>query len=93
MNYMLDKINVLEKKDEIISSAKKIVKMLKDDNNLNDSEKLMSIELALAFLNYDLYKISGDNKQFKKVKFFAIIDFIEKSDKNDLFRLQCNNTS
>ena len=40
MNYMLDKINVLEKKDEIISSAKKIVKMLKDDNNLNDSEKL-----------------------------------------------------
>lgn len=62
MNYMLDKINVLEKKDEIISSAKKIVKMLKDDNNLNDSEKLMSIELALAFLNYDLYKISGDNK-------------------------------
>ncbi len=62
MNYMLDKINVLEKKEVIISSAKKIVKMLKDDEKLNDSEKLMSIELALAFLNYDLYKISGDNK-------------------------------
>ncbi len=62
MNYMLDKINVLEKKDDIIDSAKEIVKMLKDDEKLNDSEKLMSIELALALLNYDLYKISGDNK-------------------------------
>ena len=62
MNYMLDKINVLEKKDDIIGSANKIVKMLKDDEKLNDSEKLMSIELALALLNYDLYKISGDNK-------------------------------
>ena len=59
---MLDKINVLEKKNDIINSAKRIVEMLKNDDALNDSEKLMSIELALALLNYDLYKISGDNK-------------------------------
>ena len=60
MNYMLDKINLLENKDSIINSAEKIVEMLKNDKNLNDSEKLMAIELAVAKLNYDLYNISGD---------------------------------
>ena len=39
MNYMLDKINLLENKDSIINSAEKIVEMLKNDKNLNDSEK------------------------------------------------------
>ena len=43
MNYMLDKINLLENKDSIINSAEKIVEMLKNDKNLNDSEKLMAI--------------------------------------------------
>ena len=38
-----------------------IVNMLKDDEKLDDSEKLMTIELAVARLNYDLYRISGDN--------------------------------
>ena len=61
MNYMLDKINLLENKDEIIKVANEIVKMLKEDSFLNDSEKIMTIELAIAQLNYDLYKISGDN--------------------------------
>lgn len=61
MKYMMDKIEVHEKKDEIIASAKIIVEGLKENSNLNDSEKLMSIELALALLNYDLYKISGDS--------------------------------
>ena len=60
MNYMLDKINLLENKDSIINSAEKIVEMLKNDKNLNDSEKLMAIELAVAKLNFDLYNISGD---------------------------------
>ena len=60
MNYMLDKINLLENKDNIITVAEKIVEMLKNDENLDDSEKLMTIELAVAKLNYDLYNISGD---------------------------------
>ena len=60
MNYMLDKINLLENKDNIIEVAEKIVEMLKNDENLDDSEKLMTIELAVAKLNYDLYNISGD---------------------------------
>lgn len=61
MNYMLDKINLLDNKDEIINAANDIVKLLKEDKKLNDSEKIMTIELAVAQLNYDLYKISGDN--------------------------------
>lgn len=61
MNYMLDKINLLDNKNEIISVANEIVKLLKEDKNLDNSEKLMAIELAMAQLNYDLYKISGDN--------------------------------
>lgn len=61
MKYMWDKINVYEKKDEIIKTANEMLKVLRDNKNLNESEMLMTIELALAQLNYDLYKISGDN--------------------------------
>lgn len=61
MNYMLDKINLLENKDEIINAANEIVRVLKENKSLNDSEKIMTIELAVAQLNYDLYNISGDN--------------------------------
>ena len=57
---MLDKINLLENKDEIINTAKEIVEKLEKNRNLDDSEKLMTIELAVAQLNYDLYHISGD---------------------------------
>lgn len=60
MNYMLDKINLLEKKDEIKNASLEIVNLLKENKNLNDSEKLMTIELAVCQLNYDLYNISGD---------------------------------
>ena len=60
MNYMLEKINVLENKEEIIHSADKIVELLKENKNLDDSEKLMTIELAVAKINYELYHISGD---------------------------------
>ena len=60
MNYMMDKINLHENKDEIIKVAMEIVNMLKDDEKLDDSEKLMTIELAMAKLNYDLYNVSGD---------------------------------
>lgn len=62
MNYMLDKIRVHKNSENIINSADKIVKMLKDNEDLDDSEKLLTIELAVAQLNYDLYKISGDSK-------------------------------
>ena len=60
LNYMLDKINLLDNREVIISSADKILEMLMEDKNLNDSEKLMAIELAVAKLNYELYNISGD---------------------------------
>ena len=60
MNYMLDKINLLDNKEEIINSADKIVSMLKENEKLDDSQKLMVIELAVCKLNYELYNISGD---------------------------------
>ncbi|MDD5888025.1 MAG: hypothetical protein PUC82_00875 [bacterium] len=60
MNYMLEKINLLDNKEEIIKAAEEIVSMLKKNDNLTNSEKLMAIELAVAQLNYDLYNISGD---------------------------------
>ena len=41
--------------------ANEIVNLLKSDEKLDNSEKLMTIELAVAQLNYDLYHISGDN--------------------------------
>ena len=61
MKYMLDKVEVHENKEEIIKTSNAIIKCLKDNKKLNASEMLMTIELALAQLNYDLYKISGDN--------------------------------
>lgn len=61
MNYMLDKINLLENKDEIIKVANEIFEILINDDKLDNSEKLMTIELAMAKINYKLYNISGDN--------------------------------
>lgn len=61
MKYMMEKIEVYPKKEEIIKVSNEILKLLKENGNLDDSEKLMTIELAVAQLNYDLYKISGDN--------------------------------
>ena len=58
---MMDKINLHKNKDEIIKVANEIVNLLKSDGKLDNSEKLMTIELAVAQLNYDLYHISGDN--------------------------------
>ncbi len=60
MNYMLDKINVLENKEAILNGAKEIVDNLLANEKLDKSEKLMTIELAMAQLNYELYNISGD---------------------------------
>lgn len=62
MDYIMDKIRVHKNSENIINSADKIVKMLKENDSLDDSEKLLTIELAVAWLNYDLYKISGDSK-------------------------------
>lgn len=62
MNYMLEKINLLENKDIILKGADDIVKQLMTNKDLDDSEKLMTIELAMAKLNYELYHISGDNE-------------------------------
>lgn len=63
MNYMMDKINLLENKDTIIEGAEEIVKQLLNNEKLDDSEKLMTIELAVAKLNYELYHISGDSPE------------------------------
>ena len=60
MNYMMDKINLLDNKDEIINSALNIVNELINNNKLNNSEKIMTIELAIAKLNNILYNVSGD---------------------------------
>ena len=57
MDYMLDKINLLENKDNIIKVADDIYKLLMENPNLDDSEKLMTIELAVAKVNYNLYKM------------------------------------
>lgn len=62
MDYMLDKIKLLENKDNIINTAEEIVKSIKNNNNLNDSERIMTMELAMAELNYDLYNF----KKYKK---------------------------
>ena len=51
MNYMMDKINLLENKGAIIEGAEEIVKLLLSNKKLDDSEKLMTIELALAKIN------------------------------------------
>ena len=61
MNYMLDKIELLDKKEDILKGSEKIVTELLNNEKLTDSEKLMTIELAMAKLNYELYHISGDN--------------------------------
>ena len=63
MNYMLDKINVLDNKDAILNGAEEIVNSLIENKNLDKSEKLMTIELAMAKLNYKLYNISGANNE------------------------------
>ena len=66
MNYMLDmldKINVLENKEAILKGAEEIVTSLLENDKLDKSEKLMTIELAMAQLNYKLYNISGDSKE------------------------------
>ena len=57
---MIDKLEVYPKKEEIKKVSNMILKLLKENNELNDSEKLMTIELAVCQLNYDLYGISGD---------------------------------
>ena len=63
MNYMLEKIEVLENKEAILQGAEDIVSSLLENEKLDKSEKLMTIELAMAKLNYQLYNISGDNNE------------------------------
>ena len=60
MKYMMDKIVLHKNKEEIMKVADELIKVLMDDEKLDNSEKLMTIELAMAKLNYDLYNVSGD---------------------------------
>ena len=60
MNYMMDKIVLHKNKEEIMKVADELIKVVMDDKKLDNSEKLMTIELAMAKLNYDLYNVSGD---------------------------------
>ncbi|MDD6263682.1 MAG: hypothetical protein PUA97_00985 [bacterium] len=57
---MMDKIVLHKNKEEIMKVADELIKVLMDDEKLDNSEKLMTIELAMAKLNYDLYNVSGD---------------------------------
>ena len=57
---MMDKIILHKNKEEIMKVADELIKVLMDDKKLDNSEKLMTIELAMAKLNYDLYNVSGD---------------------------------
>ena len=57
MNYMMDKIVLHKNKEEIMKVADELIKVLMDDKKLDNSEKLMTIELAMAKLNYDLYNV------------------------------------
>ena len=86
MNYMLDKLNKLEKKDVILGAGDKIVEELINNKDLDDSERLMAIEYAVAKLNNILYNISGDEKEQIISIFFVIILVVID---NDIFRLQC----
>ena len=63
MNYMLDKIELLENKEAILNGAEEIINSLLENEKLDKSEKLMTIELAMAKLNYELYNISGDSEE------------------------------
>ncbi len=56
----MDKIVLHKNKEEIIKVADELIKVLMDDEKLDNSEKIMTIELAMTKLNYDLYNISGD---------------------------------
>lgn len=57
---MMDKIVLHKNKEEIMKVADELIKVLMDDKKLDNSEKLMTIELAMAKLNYDLYNVLGD---------------------------------
>ncbi len=66
MNYMLDmldKINVLENKEAILQGAEEIVNSLLENEKLDKSEKLMTIELAMTQLNYKLYNVNKERKK------------------------------
>ena len=66
MNYMLDmldKINVLENKEAILQGAEEIVNSLLENEKLDKSEKLMTIELAMTQLNYKLYNVNKEEKK------------------------------
>lgn len=63
MNYMLDKIKIHPKGEEIIKTAYEIAEQIKKDEKFNDSEKLLVVDLVLAKINYDLFKISGDKSE------------------------------
>ncbi len=63
MNYMYDRLELLANKQAIYNSADAIFDILINDENLDDSERLMAIELAMAKVNYKLYNISGDGEK------------------------------
>ena len=62
---------------QVVKELEKVIDaefIILPDKKLDNSEKLMTIELAMAKLNYDLYNVSGD----KQLGY-----------RNDIFRLQC----
>lgn len=56
MDYMLDKIKIHPKGDEIIKTAYDIVREIEENEKFDDSEKLLVIDLIVAKINYDLFR-------------------------------------
>ena len=70
MNYMMDKINLHKNKDEIIKVANEIVNLLKSDEKLDSSEKLMTIELAVP-KSIATSLVKNENKPIFSLLFFC----------------------
>lgn len=62
MNYMLDKLKLHPKGEEIIKVAFEIAEKIESDDRFLANEKLLLMDMIVAKINYDLYKISGDSK-------------------------------
>ena len=62
MNYMLDKLKLHPKGEEIIKVAFEIAEKIENDDRFLNNEKLLLMDMIVAKINYYLYKISGDSK-------------------------------
>lgn len=62
MNFMVDKLKLHPKGEEILKVAFEMAEKIENDNRFNKSEKLLLIDMIITKINYDLFNISGDSK-------------------------------